>query len=177
MKKVLFLVVLLSTMVFANERVLVNVLKNVSIPNVQTAIDNAKILQKDTNAQNFTNFLKSWKKVEALYFAGDIDENYADTPRYIDIFNNLKEDDLSILAGLFYCSKKINKEVKTLSNWLMLEFFTISKALFAKTENQIMVAIVGTKMVAKINSLIVLPFEIRAINIPVNGTQANQKAQ
>ena len=58
----------------------------------------------------------------------------------------------------------------------MLEFFTISKALFAKTENQIMVAIVGTKMVAKINSLIVLPFEIRAINIPVNGTQANQKA-
>ena len=40
-----------------------------------------------------------------------------------------------------------------------------------------MVAIVGTKMVAKINSLIVLPFEIRAINIPVNGTQANQKAQ
>ncbi len=92
MKKVLFLVVLLSTMVFANERVLVNVLKNVSIPNVQTAIDNAKILQKDTNAQNFTNFLKSWKKVEALYFAGDIDENYADIPRYIDIFNNLKED-------------------------------------------------------------------------------------
>lgn len=92
MKKVLFLVVLLSTMVFANERVLVNVLKNVSIPNVQTAIDNAKILEKDTNAQNFTNFLKSWKKVEALYFAGDIDENYADTPRYIDIFNNLKED-------------------------------------------------------------------------------------
>ena len=92
MKKVLFLVVLLSTIVFANERVLVNVLKNVSIPNVQSAIDNAKILQKDTNAQNFTNFLKSWKKVEALYFAGDIDENYADTPRYIDIFNNLKED-------------------------------------------------------------------------------------
>ena len=56
MKKVLFLVVLLSTMVFANERVLVNIIKNVSIPNVQSAIDNAKILQKDTNAQNFTNF-------------------------------------------------------------------------------------------------------------------------
>ena len=92
MRKVLFLVVLLSSMVFANERVLVNIIKNVSIPNVQTAIDNAKILQKDANAQNFTNFLKSWKKVEALYFAGDIDENYADTPRYIDIFNNLKED-------------------------------------------------------------------------------------
>jgi hypothetical protein len=79
-------------MVFANERILVNIIKNESIPNVENAISDAKILQKDVNAQNFTNFLKSWKKVEALYFAGDIDENYADIPRYIDVYNNLKED-------------------------------------------------------------------------------------
>ena len=92
MKRVLFLVLLFSTMVFANERILVNIIKNESIPNVENAISDAKILQKDVNAQNFTNFLKSWKKVEALYFAGDIDENYADIPRYIDVYNNLKED-------------------------------------------------------------------------------------
>ena len=92
MKKVLFLVLLFSTMVFANEKILVNILKNVSIPNVEKTINDAKVLQKDVNAQNFTNFLKSWKKVEALYFAGDINEDFADTPRYIDVFNNLKED-------------------------------------------------------------------------------------
>lgn len=92
MKKVLFLVLFFSTMVFAKESVLVNTIKNISIPNVGNAINDAKILQKDLNAQNFTNFLKSWKKVEALYFAGDIDENLEDTPRYIDVFNNLKED-------------------------------------------------------------------------------------
>ena len=92
MKKVLFLVLLFSTMVFANEKILVNIIKNESIPNVENAINDAKILQKEANAQNFTNFLKSWKKVEALYFAGDIDENYADIPRYIDVYNNLKED-------------------------------------------------------------------------------------
>lgn len=92
MKKVLFLVLLFSTMVFANEKILVNIIKNVSIPNVENAINDAKILQKEANAQNFTNFVKSWKKVEALYFAGDIDENYADIPRYIDVYNNLKED-------------------------------------------------------------------------------------
>ena len=92
MKKVLLLVLLFSTMVFANEKILSNIIKNVSIPNVENAINDAKILQKDVNAQNFTNFLKSWKKVEALYFAGDIDENYADVPRYIDVYNNLKED-------------------------------------------------------------------------------------
>ena len=92
MKKVLFLVLLFSTMVFANEKILVNIIKNVSIPNVENAINDAKVLQKEANAQNFTNFLKSWKKVEALYFAGEIDENYEDIPRYIDVYNNLKED-------------------------------------------------------------------------------------
>ena len=92
MKRVLFFILLFSTMVFANEKILVNIIKNVSIPNVENAISDAKVLQKDVNTQNFTNFLKSWKKVEALYFAGDIDENYADIPRYIDVYNNLKED-------------------------------------------------------------------------------------
>ena len=69
MKKVLFLLVLFSSLVFANERILLNVIKNVSIPNVQNTIENARILQQDLNTQNFTNFLQSWKKVEALYFA------------------------------------------------------------------------------------------------------------
>ena len=92
MKRVLFLVLLFSTMVFANEKILVNIIKNESIPKVEKAINDAKILQKEANVQNFTNFVKSWKKVEALYFAGDIDENYADIPRYIDVYNNLKED-------------------------------------------------------------------------------------
>lgn len=92
MKRVLFLVLLFSSIVFANERIVVNIIKNVSIPNVQETIDNAKILQKDVNGDNFTNFLKSWKKVEAFYIAGDLDEDYSDTPRYMDVFNNLKED-------------------------------------------------------------------------------------
>ena len=91
-KRVLFLVVLLSSMVYANERVLINVINNVSIPNVQKTIDDANILKNELNEKNFTNFLKSWKKVEALYIAGDLDEDYLDTPRYMDVFNNLKED-------------------------------------------------------------------------------------
>lgn len=92
MKKILFLMFCLTSIVFASERMLVNVVKNVSIPNVQATITNAKSLQKDLSDENFTKFIKSWKKVEALYFAGDLDENFADTPRYMDVFNNLKED-------------------------------------------------------------------------------------
>ncbi len=92
MKKILFLIICLTTLVFAQDRALPNIVKNISIPNVQKAIENAKILQKDFSDENFTNFIKSWKKVEALYFAGDFDDNYMDTPRYMDVFNNLKED-------------------------------------------------------------------------------------
>ena len=92
MKKILFLMFCFTSIVFANERMLFNVVKNVSIPNVQATITNAKSLQKDLSDENFTKFIKSWKKVEALYFAGDLDENFADTPRYMDVFNNLKED-------------------------------------------------------------------------------------
>lgn len=92
MKKILFLMFCLTSIVFASERMLFNVVKNVSIPNVQATITNAKSLQKDLSDENFTKFIKSWKKVEALYFAGDLDENFADTPRYMDVFNNLKED-------------------------------------------------------------------------------------
>jgi hypothetical protein len=92
MKKILFLMLFCTTLIFANERALGNIIKNVSIPNVSIAIENAKILQKDFNDKNFTNFIKSWKKVEAIYFAGELDESFLDTPRYMDVFNNLKED-------------------------------------------------------------------------------------
>ena len=57
-KRVLFLVVLLSSMVYANERVLINVINNVSIPNVQKTIDDANILKNELKLKNFTNFLK-----------------------------------------------------------------------------------------------------------------------
>lgn len=74
------------------DRVFTSILKNVSIPNVQKAISDAKTLQENLNKKNFKKLVSSWKKIEALYFAGDIDENYIDTPRYIDVFHNLKED-------------------------------------------------------------------------------------
>lgn len=92
MKRIMLLVIFSFMTLFAKETTLDSILKNVSIVNVDNTIKNAEILQKEYSAQNFTNLIKSWKKVEAFYFAGDIDENYLDTPRYIDIFHNLKEN-------------------------------------------------------------------------------------
>jgi len=76
----------------ANDSVFVSIVKNVSIKDTQEIIQNAELLKEDLSKQNFTQLVKSWKKVEALYFAGDIDEGYIDTPRYIDVFHNLKEN-------------------------------------------------------------------------------------
>ncbi|WP_428024460.1 imelysin family protein [Arcobacter sp.] len=92
MKKIILLIAFSFMTLFAKDTLLDSILKNVSIKNVNQTIENAKILQKNYTAENFKNFIISWKKVEAFYFAGDIDESYLDTPRYIDVFHNLKEN-------------------------------------------------------------------------------------
>lgn len=91
MKKILLTSILAASSLFAQTS-LESILKNVSIPNVNNAIASAKTLQKDINSKNFENLVSSWKKVEALYFAGEMNEDYLDTPRYIDVFHNLKEN-------------------------------------------------------------------------------------
>lgn len=40
----------------------------------------------------FTQLIKDWKAVEATYILGDLNEDYLDTPRRIDIFRQGKED-------------------------------------------------------------------------------------
>ena len=91
MKKILLTSLVAASTLFGAAS-LESVLKNVSIPDVDAAIKDAKTLQKDINTKNFEDLLVSWKKVEALYFAGDINEDFIDTPRYIDVFHNLKEN-------------------------------------------------------------------------------------
>lgn len=91
-KKILFLMFFSLSMLFAQDSALFNIVKNVSIPDVENAIKDAKALKANYSDENFTNFIKAWKKVETLYFAGEIDDDYLDTPRFIDVFNNLKED-------------------------------------------------------------------------------------
>ncbi|MGM0518097.1 MAG: imelysin family protein [Campylobacterota bacterium] len=91
MKKLFLGTLILVTSSFAQTN-LHSILKNVSIPNVNKSIEAAKQLKQNPNAKNFTKLVKNWKKVEAMYFAGNMDDNYIDTPRYIDVYHNLKED-------------------------------------------------------------------------------------
>lgn len=85
----------------ANESAQENILNKVLIKNTQQAISSAQQLHITLNEKNpnitqikshFNELLFYWKKVETLYLAGEFDSNHLDTPRYIDIFHNLKED-------------------------------------------------------------------------------------
>ena len=101
MKKIVMLLALAFGMLFANENAQENILNNVLIKNTQNAIETSKQLQNELNGASyneakikalFSNLVFNWKKVETLYIAGDLDNNYLDTPRYIDVFHNLKEN-------------------------------------------------------------------------------------
>ena len=92
MNKIFLIFLILVSSVFANETIFQSVIKNVALKDTQSAINSAKNLQKELNSENFSKFLKDWKRVETNYLAGEIDSDYLDTPRYIDVFNNLKED-------------------------------------------------------------------------------------
>jgi len=92
MKKIFLIFLFLVSSIFASEPVFSSIIRNVSIAYTQQAITDAKKLQKNFTNTNFKEFIKSWKKVEAIYLAGEIDSDYLDIPRYIDVFNNLNEN-------------------------------------------------------------------------------------
>ncbi|WP_201340746.1 hypothetical protein [Abyssogena phaseoliformis symbiont] len=71
----------------------------VIIVNVVSAIKNAELLIDSINQSNqtvvkrqFGNLVSSWKKVETTYLLGDLNEDYLDTPRHIDIFHGNNEN-------------------------------------------------------------------------------------
>jgi len=97
MKK-LVISLLFSTMLFANESLL-SIYENVLLKNSDQSIKDIKSLEKDIKnedyvkiKESFKSFVQSWKSVDAFYILGDLDDNYLDTPRYIDIFHQGNED-------------------------------------------------------------------------------------
>jgi len=56
---------------------------------IQLAENNAS---DDETKKSFEASMRAWKRVEALYVAADMDEEYIDIPRYIDTFHQGKEN-------------------------------------------------------------------------------------
>lgn len=101
MKKVILVFGIFLSVLFASENAQENILNKVLIVNTQNAIQSSIKLEKSLGKEpfnikeiqeQFSQLLFDWKKVEALYIAGELDNDYLDTPRYIDVFHNLKEN-------------------------------------------------------------------------------------
>ena len=80
------------------------------------------------------------------------------------------------------CSKNLNKAVATSADTAELRlvnpsFIIACSALFPKIVIQTKVNPTGTNNTPRTNSLIVLPLETRAINIPTKGAHAIHQAQ
>lgn len=96
--KILFGLILSLTFVFANES-LNSLYDNVILKDSkQTLVDIKKLTDSIKNdnineaKKGFSKLVKSWKSVEAFYILGDLDEDYLDTPRYLDMYHQGNED-------------------------------------------------------------------------------------
>ncbi len=96
-----------------------SVYKNIIMPDIKEANKNLNqlslLVDKNVSEKElkngFTELMMSWKKVETLYLAADLDEDYIDIPRYIDIFHNGKEDIYKQLDHILLSSDSLDIEL------------------------------------------------------------------
>lgn len=82
-----------------NQKVINTIYEQVILKNSQQALEDIKALEKEVSNNNikeakqeFKNLVKSWKSVQSSYILGDLNEDYIDTPRLIDIYHHGNED-------------------------------------------------------------------------------------
>lgn len=128
-----------------------NLYENVILKDVSKAINDAKNLKKQLQnkdekklKQEFTNLVSSWKAVESFYILGDLDEDYIDTPRYIDIFHNGNEDITKQLDRAIKSEDEIRIALfkNSLKSINALEYVLFKKDIKDKRVNEISLAII-----------------------------------
>jgi len=90
MKTLLILMTLLLSLYAQN--VGESLYENVLLKNIVEANQNLHKLEKSLDKHAFADMMMSWKKVQTLYIAADLDEEFIDTARYIDTFHEGKEN-------------------------------------------------------------------------------------
>ena len=101
----ILIMICLSLFVYANEddklntQINTNLYDFVILKDVEKAINDINNLSQalknkneDKSKELLKNFLQSWKSVETFYILGDLNDEFIDIPRYIDIFHNANED-------------------------------------------------------------------------------------
>lgn len=95
--KILFSLVLFFSILNANAH-LTSIYDNILLHQSKEALHIAQKLKKEIETHHtpamldsFKALVAAWKKVEAFYILGDLNEAYLDTPRYIDVFHQGNE--------------------------------------------------------------------------------------
>lgn len=135
-----------------NKQVLNTIYEKVILKDIKTTlidIENLKktITKKDEkkSKKEFSNLVSSWKSVETIYILGDINEDFIDTPRYIDIFHNGNEDITKQLDRAI----KSNDEIKialfknSTKSINALEYILFAKDIKIKRVNEIALTILN----------------------------------
>ncbi len=101
-KSCLLLILLLTTSLWAevtNKEALRHTYERVVLHNIDTSVTALHGLEEAIRAKQaadakarFGDLVTAWKKVRALYFLGELDPAYLDTPRLIDTFHHGNED-------------------------------------------------------------------------------------
>ncbi len=114
----------------------------IDIKNLKNHIKNDEFsMAKD----EFRNLVVSWKSVQGFYILGDLDDNYLDTPRYIDIFHEGNEDIKKQLDLILTTSEELRiahfkNSQKTIN---ALEYILFTKDLKVNRVKQVSLRIVN----------------------------------
>lgn len=147
MRVVLILMVMAFTL-FGSGETIKSLLDNVLIKNTQLALSNSSSLakeidKKDVNVkklqEKFQDLVYAWKKVEATYIAGELDDDFVDIPRFIDIYNTGNENIHLQLARIVKSTESLDVELfktsyKTIN---ALEYMLYSSNTLSKRELEI----------------------------------------
>lgn len=115
-----------------------------SLKDIDTVIEAIK--NKKGEKEAFAKLVKSWKSVETFYILADINEDFIDTPRYIDIFHNGNEDITKQLDRAIKSKDAVEIDLfkNSLKSINALEYVLFAKDIKNKRVNEIALKIATT---------------------------------
>jgi len=144
-----------------NKEILNTLYEKVIIVDVQRAVKDIKslkeaVVKKDErkSKEEFSKLVNSWKSVETFYILGDINEDFIDTPRYIDIFHNGNEDIREQLDRAIKSKDEIRVVLfkNSLKSINALEYMLFSKDIKNIRENKITITILD-RIISHLNDI------------------------
>ncbi len=118
--RIVSIILFFALSLFAKEDMVSSILQNVLVKNAQNCLKVSEQMQKDLDKKNpnikqiredFGSFVYEWKKVQATYVAGDLNEDFIDTPRMIDVYHQGNEDITKQLSRIRKSKNSLENEL------------------------------------------------------------------